>query len=121
MTTSTFNITRGDVLGVPRDADVEAISLAFRRLAKQWHPDRWVGKTEAERLEAETRFKSINLAQGVLTDAAKRRKYDAGTASVADLMVGFWEKVTARWGWGNGGSSIGTSSKAGGGIVKSGK
>ena len=85
---------------VPRDADAEAISFAFRRLAKQWHPDRWVGATEAERREAETRFKTLNLAQGVLTDAVKRRKYDAGTASVADLMVGWWEKVTTRWGWG---------------------
>ena len=94
-----------EVLGVPRDADAEVISLAFRRLAKQWHPDRWVGATEAVRREAETRFKTLNLAQGVLTDAAKRRKYDAGTASVADLMIGWWEKATARWGRRSSGST----------------
>ena len=27
-------------------------------------------------------------------------RYDAGTASVADLMVGWWDKVRSRWGWG---------------------
>ena len=53
-----------------------------------------MGGTEAEQAEAETRFKQLNLAQGVLIDAAKRRKYDAGTASVAELMVGWWEKLT---------------------------
>ena len=72
------------------------ISAAFRRLAKQWHPDRWVGGSDEEMLEAETRFKQLNLAQAVLTDAAKRRQYDAGTASVADLTIGWWEKMTAR-------------------------
>ena len=85
-----------EILGVPRDADADAISMAFRQLAKQWHPDRWVAASEAEQLEAETRFKQLNLAQGVLTDAAKRRKYDAGTASVADLMIGWWEKMAQR-------------------------
>ena len=88
------------ILGVPRSAGTEVISLAFRRLAKQWHPDRWMRGSEAEQAEAETRFKQLNLAQAVLTDAAKRRKYDAGTASVADLMVGWWDKVTSRWGGG---------------------
>ena len=89
-----------ETLGVPRDADTAAISLAFRRLAKQWHPDRWAGSTEVEQREAETRFKQLNLAQAVLTDAAKRRRYDAGKASVADLMAGWWGKLTARWGRG---------------------
>ena len=51
-----------------RGADGEAISLAFRRLAKQWHPDRWVNAPDAERLEAETRFKQLNLAQGKVRD-----------------------------------------------------
>ena len=30
------------ILGVPRSADTAMVSLAFRRLAKQWHPDRWM-------------------------------------------------------------------------------
>ena len=78
----------------------QVISLAFRRLAKQWHPDRWAGGSKEEQAEAETRFKQLNLAQAVLIDKAKRRRYDAGTASVADLMVGWWDKVRSRWGWG---------------------
>ena len=88
-----------EILGVSRDATQEVISVAFRRLAKQWHPDRWAQGTEAEKLEAETRFKQLNLAQGVLMDAAKRRQYDAGTASVADLMMGWWEKMTKGKDW----------------------
>ena len=66
-----------EVLGVPRDAEAGVISVAFRRLAKQWHPDRWVGATEAEQREAETRFKQLNLAQGVLADAAIRQRLAA--------------------------------------------
>ena len=88
------------ILGVPRSADTEVVSMAFRRLAKQWHPDRWYSGSEAEQAEAETRFKQLNLAQAVLTDAAKRKRYDAGNASVADLMVGWWDKVRSRWGIG---------------------
>ena len=57
----------------------QVISLAFRRLAKQWHPDRWAAGSKAEQAEAETRFKQLNLAQAVLIDKAKRRRYDAGT------------------------------------------
>ena len=87
-----------EILGVARDAESDVISVAFRRLAKQWHPDRWIQGSKAEQLEAETRFKQLNLAQGVLIDAAKRRKYDAGTASVAELMIGWWEKLTEGWG-----------------------
>lgn len=85
-----------EILGVSRDADSAVVALAFRRLAKQWHPDRWISASAPEQLEAETRFKQINLAQGVLIDKAKRRKYDAGTASVADLMMGWWEKVREK-------------------------
>jgi len=87
-----------EILGVARNADSEVISLAFRRLARQWHPDRWVSASEAQQIEAETRFKQLNLAQGVLIDAAKRRKYDAGQATVADLVMGWWEKLSSRWG-----------------------
>jgi len=57
-----------EILGVARNADSEVISLAFRRLARQWHPDRWVSASEAQQIEAETRFKQLNLAQGVFID-----------------------------------------------------
>ncbi len=58
------------VLGVDRSADTKAISKAFRRLARQHHPD--ISKAKG----AEERFKEINEAYQVLGDQAKRARYD---------------------------------------------
>ncbi len=57
-------------LGVGRDADQKAVSRAFRRLAREHHPD--VDK----RAGSEDRFKEINEAYQVLSDPAKRARYD---------------------------------------------
>ena len=59
------------VLGVPRDAPAEAIKKAYRKLARQYHPD--VNKSAG----AEARFKEINEANEVLSDPEKRKRYDA--------------------------------------------
>lgn len=58
-------------LGVPRTADEKEIRQAYRRLARQHHPD--VNPGDADAAE---RFKSINAAYEVLSDADKRAKYD---------------------------------------------
>lgn len=58
-------------LGIPRDADMQAIKDAYRRLAMKWHPDR--NKSP----EAEERFKRIATAYAILSDPRKRAKYDA--------------------------------------------
>jgi len=59
------------VLGVPETATVDEIKKAFRRLAKQYHPDR-----NPQNAQAAERFKEINEAQDVLSDPAKRKRYD---------------------------------------------
>jgi curved DNA-binding protein len=59
------------VLGVPRDASAVDIKKAFRKLARQHHPD--VAKDQGS---AEAKFKEINEAYEVLGDPEKRRKYD---------------------------------------------
>lgn len=59
-----------EVLGVGRDSDDNAIKSAYRRLARQYHPD--VNKSD----DAEERFKEINEAYEVLSDADKRAAYD---------------------------------------------
>ena len=59
------------VLGVSREATPEDIKKAFRKLARQFHPD--VAK---DKKVAEGKFKEINEAHEVLSDPAKRRKYD---------------------------------------------
>lgn len=58
-------------LGVAKGADEKEIKKAFRRLARQYHPDVNSGDKAAE-----ARFKEINEANEVLSDAEKRRKYD---------------------------------------------
>jgi curved DNA-binding protein len=57
-------------LGVPKTATAEEIKKAFRKLARQHHPD--VNKKP----EAERRFKEINEANEVLSDPEKRKRYD---------------------------------------------
>ena len=60
-----------DILGVKRDASDNDIKKAFRKLARLYHPD--VAK---DKKTGEAKFKEINEANEVLSDPAKRRKYD---------------------------------------------
>lgn len=59
------------ILGVDRDASEQEIKQAYRKLARQYHPDINPGDKQAE-----TRFKEINEAYEVLSDKDKRAKYD---------------------------------------------
>jgi DnaJ-class molecular chaperone len=59
------------ILGVSRDADQKAIRQAYRKLARQYHPD-----VNPNDKAAEEKFKEINEANEVLSDPEKRKKYD---------------------------------------------
>jgi molecular chaperone DnaJ len=67
-----------DVLGVSPSASEKDISRAYRKLAKQYHPDANPGNTEAEE-----KFKSVSAAYDVLGDADKRKEYDEVRQMVA--------------------------------------
>jgi molecular chaperone DnaJ len=60
-----------ELLGIQRGSDEAAIKAAYRRLAKECHPDRFNGCSEKE-----ARFKAINEAYDVLKDPQKRAAYD---------------------------------------------
>ncbi|MFI9488033.1 DnaJ C-terminal domain-containing protein [Promicromonospora sp. NPDC052451] len=60
------------VLGVSKDADDAAVKKAYRKLARQYHPDQNQGNAAAE-----SKFKEIGEAYAVLSDPEQRRQYDA--------------------------------------------
>ena len=67
-------------LGIHKGASDDEIKAAFRKLARQYHPD--VSKAA----DAEEKFKEINEAYGVLSDQQKRTQYDRfGKAGLGDL------------------------------------
>lgn len=64
------------ILGVDRNASKDEITKAYRKAALRYHPDRQQGKSDAEKKEAEEKFKECSEAASVLTDDAKRAQYD---------------------------------------------
>src|SRR5581483_11067998 len=62
-----------DVLGVKREASADEIRKAYRKLAKEFHPDLNPGKPAAE-----ARFKAVTAAYDILSDPEKRGRYDRG-------------------------------------------
>jgi len=65
-------------LGVSNKATPEEIKKAYRKLARQYHPDRNPGDKQSE-----ARFKEISQAHDVLGDPEKRKQYDSGTGPFA--------------------------------------
>jgi molecular chaperone DnaJ len=81
-----------ETLGVGRDADGDEIKRAYRKLARQYHPD-----VAGDDPEAEARFKEVAVAYEVLSDPERRRRYDlygpegpagAGAAGGFDFGIG---------------------------------
>ena len=61
-------------LGVSRTATADEIKRAYRKLAKEWHPDR---HPPNQRKSVEDKFKAIAEAHEVLSDPEKRKRFDA--------------------------------------------
>ena len=110
-------------LGVPKDADATVIKKAYRKLARQLHPDHNPGDAKAE-----AKFKDIGEAYAVLSDVEQRQQYDqlramaggarftaggrgaGGTAGFEDLFGGMF----GGQGGGQGGSRVRFSTGGGG-------
>ena len=79
-----------EVLGVRRDASAADLKKAYRRLAKQYHPD-----TNEQSSHAAARFKEVNEAYDTLSDPQKRQQYDlfghasGGNSGFQDIPVDF--------------------------------
>lgn len=89
-----------DALGVSRDASSEELQQAFRKLARQYHPD--VNKDPG----AEERFKEINEAYSVLSDPGTRKRYDRFGRDFRQVPEGYEDVAGAA---GRGGRSAGGS------------
>jgi curved DNA-binding protein CbpA len=69
-----------EILGVDPQASADDVRSAFRRLARERHPDRY---TPEDRLAAEREFQAITEAYNVLSDPERRARYDQGLANVS--------------------------------------
>lgn len=89
-----------DVLGVERDADQDKIKRAYRKLARELHPD------VNPDVETQERFKEITAAYEVLSDPQKRQNYDSGGSANFNNFggggFGFGDIMDAFFGGGGG-------------------
>lgn len=81
------------VLGLSPQASAAEIKKAFRRLAKQYHPDK------ASNPASEERFKEIGQAYAVLSDETRRREYDAATKAKLASQPEAWNWASDKGPW----------------------
>ena len=120
-----------EILGVDKKATEEELRAAYRQKAKQWHPDKYVNKSEEEKKNAEEKFKEIAEAYAVLSDKDKREKYDmygsvdgnpfegfqgSGFSDIDDILNRFMHGGSFFGGGFGGGFGFGGNARRGGGI-----
>ena len=76
--------THYKTLGLRADASGDEVRKAYLDAARQWHPDRFVGKSTLEAKKAEDRMRKVNEAWAVLGNNDRRRRYDQELAGLAE-------------------------------------
>ncbi|MBP5398409.1 MAG: molecular chaperone DnaJ [Bacteroidales bacterium] len=89
-----------EVLGVGKNATEQEIKSAYRKMAIKYHPDKHINDTEAQKKEAEEKFKEASEAYSVLSDPDKKARYDQfgfagvdGAAGGGGFSGAGWENV----------------------------
>ena len=109
-----------EVLGIDKSASADDIKKAYRKKAKEFHPDLHPGDKECEQ-----KFKEVNEAYEVLSDADKRAKYDqygfaafdpSSFQSSAEGFGGFADILNDLFGGGFGGGGRSSGGSRGGGF-----
>jgi hypothetical protein len=83
-------MTYYDTLGISPSATTDDLKVAFRRLAKLYHPDKNMGRKQAERDRTAAKYTEVREAYDVLSDPVKRARYDhtnVGSASTSPLVA----------------------------------
>ncbi|MBV9467357.1 MAG: DnaJ domain-containing protein, partial [Solirubrobacterales bacterium] len=108
-------------LGVGKNATDEEIKKSYRKLARQYHPDRNPGDKKAEE-----KFKEISQAHDVLSDPEKRKAYDRGGSPLGGFATGGFDPGAMAGGFGDilsnlfGGGATGTAGRPGGARARTG-
>lgn len=90
--------THYKTLGVAADASTSDVRKAYHDQARQWHPDRFVGKSPLEAKKAEDRMRKLNNAWSVVGDINNRKSYDRELAGLRSGATTVGEAVRTEGG-----------------------
>ena len=85
------------ILGVSEDVSPDELKKTYRKMALKYHPDHQQGKSDAEKKEAEDKFKEVNEAYETLSDPKKREEYDMMRKYGASGFGGGGDGMSRQW------------------------